>query len=541
MAFKRPYMPSHHANNVDKPWLKYPDPEKPSNVHSRSLSPLPHKPSPGLKHKRSLSKVSAASSSNASLPMSLASNSSSDSLGHPHANINSRTGYPSPITPSDILGIADLATPASPTSSAPSSPQNPQADLKGDSKRPSPLSINTSFSLDGSSFSSGAKNPALHCPTAPSDVLDPPHVNLGVASGPGTPPLPKLSHSSSHSSSASNSSYSNSSSPSSATAPCSVLCHHTKGHGHHHHSHPHSSQNHHHHHHCCHHKHERSRHHHPSCQHHGSTRHGSRSDKASKGQHRYGAPQYVPSHEAEPSALSNTDVVQTDAVPSEEPLEIPEETTSTAVTIVGSTPAFGIDSFRSEGDDVDMAALSAYETEPPKKRQRSTAAVILGAAVETVIFTSAVALSAYQLLTGKGRQQLEAAMAQGANVAAAEDFENKEELTDDVLLAKTAPVNIPTTTRHRHSGGQLGKSLHHHHKSRHSKLSKARNGLSISLPHLYGNGEDIMADLNLPERPNTGTEDSDEQFLRLEAQFSTLITEGKRQLNARIPDLHGEA
>ena len=49
-------------------------------------------------------------------------------------------------------------------------------------------------------------------------------------------------------------------------------------------------------------------------------------------------------------------------------------------------------------------------TEPPTKRQRSTAAVILGAAVETVIFTSAVALSAYQLLTGKGKQQLDATM-----------------------------------------------------------------------------------------------------------------------------------
>lgn len=46
-----------------------------------------------------------------------------------------------------------------------------------------------------------------------------------------------------------------------------------------------------------------------------------------------------------------------------------------------------------------------------------------------------------------------------------------------------------------------------------------------------------MAGLNLPERPNTGTEDGDEQFLRMEAQISTLITQGKRALNSRIPEL----
>ena len=34
---------------------------------------------------------------------------------------------------------------------------------------------------------------------------------------------------------------------------------------------------------------------------------------------------------------------------------------------------------------------------------RSTASMLLDAAVETVIFTGAVALSAYQLLTGKGK------------------------------------------------------------------------------------------------------------------------------------------
>ncbi|KAG0377949.1 hypothetical protein BGX24_005096 [Mortierella sp. AD032] len=81
---------------------------------------------------------------------------------------------------------------------------------------------------------------------------------------------------------------------------------------------------------------------------------------------------------------------------------------STAVTIVGSTPTYGMGAYKAQRDQEEAAAESAlglYSTsEPPKKRQRSTAAVLFGAAFETVIFTSAVALSAYQLLTGKGRQ-----------------------------------------------------------------------------------------------------------------------------------------
>ncbi len=38
----------------------------------------------------------------------------------------------------------------------------------------------------------------------------------------------------------------------------------------------------------------------------------------------------------------------------------------------------------------------------------------------------------------------------------------------------------------------------------------------------------------MPVRPNTGTEDSDEAFLRMEAQLNNLIAEGKRALNSRI-------
>ncbi|KAG0321462.1 hypothetical protein BGZ97_011225 [Linnemannia gamsii] len=93
----------------------------------------------------------------------------------------------------------------------------------------------------------------------------------------------------------------------------------------------------------------------------------------------------------------------------EMPMAIEKAPASTAVTIVGSTPTYGMGAYKAQRDNEEQAAESALglysAAEPPKKRHRSAAAYIFGAAFETVIFTSAVALSAYQLLTGKGRQQ----------------------------------------------------------------------------------------------------------------------------------------
>jgi hypothetical protein len=110
------------------------------------------------------------------------------------------------------------------------------------------------------------------------------------------------------------------------------------------------------------------------------------------------------------------------------PMAIEKAPASTAVTIVGSTPTYGMGVYRAQRDQEEAAAESALglysSPEPPKKRQRSTAAVLFGVAFETVIFTSAVALSAYQLLTGKGRQQAlqddASANADGETVPAAE-------------------------------------------------------------------------------------------------------------------------
>ncbi|KAF9190955.1 hypothetical protein BGZ51_001899 [Haplosporangium sp. Z 767] len=258
-------------------------------------------------------------------------------------------------------------------------------------------------------------------------------------------------------------------------------------------------------------------------------------------------PQYIPEHNNDVDVVSAS---TTNSTPIDDPLPEADNSviTSTAVTIVGKTPEYGITAFRAQNDD--EGALGIYSTEPPKKKQRSAAAILLGAAVETVIFTGAVALSAYQLLTGKGRQQMleEQGTKTGTEEEAATNavVVSEKPLADKHMLRiESAPVNIPTQpNRHRHAG-HMAKSLHHpthHYRSKQGRASykNRQGGLSTSLPHAhtYGNDLDFLKEgnLTLPGRPNTGTEDNDEQFLRMEAQLTTLIAEGKRALNSRIQD-----
>ncbi|KAF9099881.1 hypothetical protein BGX23_009736 [Mortierella sp. AD031] len=173
------------------------------------------------------------------------------------------------------------------------------------------------------------------------------------------------------------------------------------------------------------------------------------------------------------------------------PMAIEKAPASTAVTIVGSTPTYGMGAYRAQREQEEAAenALGLYSAEPPKKRQRSTAAVLFGAAFETVIFTSAIALSAYQLLTGRGRQQgaVDASVGAEGETTPSTAEENAESLSADQTMLEPD----------------------------HPFYERA---------------------LVPPKRPNTGTEDSDEQFLRMEAKLSTLIAEGKRALSSRIQD-----
>lgn len=124
--------------------------------------------------------------------------------------------------------------------------------------------------------------------------------------------------------------------------------------------------------------------------------HGPKPGRATKGIHRFGFPQFRPeideahqgSHDPMNSAL----------------------TTTTRTASTSTSTGYGMPRGRRHEDDIDMdddgdlgGLGRTYASEPPKKRMRSTASMLLDAAVETVIFTGAVALSAYQLLTGKGK------------------------------------------------------------------------------------------------------------------------------------------
>ncbi|KAH7052983.1 hypothetical protein BKA57DRAFT_283890 [Linnemannia elongata] len=387
--------------------------------------------------------------------------SSADDSIHRSSNTNIRHPYPSPITPSDLLSIPNpSASPSSASSSSAASAssntslaspfplQRARVDsVTGQRLRPSPLSINTNLSnpsLDTSAFLQQKHHQSPSSVSRGSTVvadgggLGSPCANLNMStssSGLGTPPLPRLTRSSTHSSSSSSSSVSscsNTSSPSSSTAPCSALCHHhssstSKGHGHgHSHHHHHNGQRRHSHRSSCHlHKHQ-PREHHPSCHLHGSPslhhRHDSKLDRAPpKGVLRFEDPPTTPGregidHDMNVSSSSLIDEAVVAALPEptllhldEMPMAIEKAPASTAVTIVGSTPTYGMGAYKAQRDQEEMAAESSLglysAAEPPKKRQRSAAAYLFGAAFETVIFTSAVALSAYQLLTGKGRQQ----------------------------------------------------------------------------------------------------------------------------------------
>ncbi|KAF9303165.1 hypothetical protein BGZ74_004229 [Mortierella antarctica] len=208
----------------------------------------------------------------------------------------------------------------------------------------------------------------------------------------------------------------------------------------------------------------------------------------------------------------------------------PEPITETSMVVA----TFGVAAEKQEAPkhakEPSSESTGLYE-EPPKKKMRSTAAILLGAAVETVILTSAVALSAYHLLTGKGKDQPK------EETTEVVEEPKPQEPEKPVLQIQSAPVNIPRGLRHKSSGSPRPHHMAHsyHHTSHHYKKSKNKSNvavLSSSLPHAqthrFGDRE------ALPGRPDTGTEDNDEQFLRMEAQLTTLIAEGKRALSSRI-------
>lgn len=124
----------------------------------------------------------------------------------------------------------------------------------------------------------------------------------------------------------------------------------------------------------------------PSQQQQQQAQYAAKFGRATKGVSRFGTPHFTP--EFDPSDPSYT--------PS-----FSRSNRRLASGVSGENNGYGRP--RDYDDDAMDVDDASYASEPPKKKQRSTASILLGAAVETVIFTGAVALSAYQLLTGKGK------------------------------------------------------------------------------------------------------------------------------------------
>ncbi|KAF9112904.1 hypothetical protein BGX27_002611 [Mortierella sp. AM989] len=456
--------------------------------------------------------------------------------------------YPSPTTPSGLLpSPSDMSIPSSSTSTSSSlsssghfplfkpsltSQQNPHGS-GGQKPRPSPLSLHNSFHSDAQEENGvGKKSPSfLFQPGSPTSVASRDSTtSMDITGSPRAASARLSSHQSrgpmsSAASTTSSTYYSIASSPRSTTAPCSALCHHSKTNYHQHHS-------------SCLHKqhrhgnnHGNSHHnHHPACQHHNNKQqsdssllqHGPKLGRATKGINRFGLPQFHPEMDLGSSErLSSTTM----------------KTTSTSTSGSGG---YGMRRGNHDEDE-DMDGMgSSYASEPPKKRLRSTASMLIDAAVETVIFTGAVALSAYQLLTGKGKQgdghsrrssfsSEDEDGAHGEAAKAQEEDPMEEKLTFEL---DTSAPNSPRKPRPFSSSGSLGRQsrVPGYHKAKTPRSYRSRH--SYSAPGAYNSGHTRSP--STPVRPNTGTEDSDETFLRMEAQLNSLIAEGKRALNSRI-------
>ncbi|KAF9181202.1 hypothetical protein BGZ51_005594 [Haplosporangium sp. Z 767] len=324
---------------------------------------------------------------------------------------------------------------------------------------------------------------------------------------------------SSAASTCSSSYYSNTSSPRALSSPCSSLCQY-QSRNHHHPACP-----------------QKQHQHHPACQYHPNhqpqqeqwPRHGPKPERATKGIQRWGLPVFRP--EMDSSFMGSNGG------------EKSTRTTSTST----SSSGYGIRRNRDEADDEDAMGgqNSSYASEPPKKRHRSTASMLLDAAFETVIFTGAVALSAYQLLTGKG---ILGGHSKNSSTASddTEDSQNRDAksleedpMEEKLALQMDAPSvnNTPRTLRTYSSTGTLSRTprMSGYYKARtprsyRSRQSYSSSGHSHHSRHHSGHGQSF----SMPVRPNTGTEDTDEAFLRMEAQLNNLIAEGKRALNSRI-------
>ncbi|KAG0350267.1 hypothetical protein BG005_010198 [Podila minutissima] len=259
----------------------------------------------------------------------------------------------------------------------------------------------------------------------------------------------------------------------------------------------------------------------PSQQQQQQAQYAAKFGRATKGVSRFGTPHFTP--EFDPSDPSYT--------PS-----FSRSNRRLASGVSGENNGYGRP--RDYDDDAMDVDDASYASEPPKKKQRSTASILLGAAVETVIFTGAVALSAYQLLTGKGKLSTDSSANHSKQGSTASDVVNDAPASEGAMQEDEKSVKHDTPARPPrpyYSSGNLGRTARgsYYHKAKTSRSFRARQSLSASHNFSHATGFHARSS-SMPVRPNTGTEDTDEAFLRMEAQLSNLIAEGKRALSSRI-------
>ncbi|KAG0239464.1 hypothetical protein BGW41_007646 [Actinomortierella wolfii] len=433
--------------------------------------------------------------------------------------------------------------------------------------RPSPLSLNnapplrkaTTDSSDarpsqgGSSDVTVDRNPTLAHDTAISSELEAASAAMTALTLDDAPPLVRRSGSNATGSRRASQSLSRSatcsetSSPKTASPSCSAFCA-RQSHSHHH---PH----------CPHHhvdqfssrhssstsldrNNPRQHHYHlPSCQYYDPTK----ADRPTKGVSRLGVPHMSFFTPSVASSEPNSPTTRSDSpVPLTRDLTGPtsEYDLSASKTAEGTIN----DHEDHTNDDKEQVGgqLRLYSSEPEPKKRRSRASMLLDVAVESLFYTGAFALAAYNLVTGKGRQLSDG----GENTSHAETNDSTEE---KVTFAPTTTLTTsPRTVRtSHHRSASTGHSAryhkartprsykarqhhHHHHHSSHNHHYQHghhyRSGTSSGSGSMQHSRSHSMS--NIPTRP--GPEERDEQFLRMEAQLSSLIAEGKRALNSRI-------
>ncbi|KAG0226889.1 hypothetical protein BGX31_007152 [Mortierella sp. GBA43] len=251
--------------------------------------------------------------------------------------------------------------------------------------------------------------------------------------------------------------------------------------------------------------------------------HAPKPERATKGIGRFGLPQFRP--EMDDSHPGSSDMLK-------------KTWTEVSTPTLTSKSGYGIS--RSDHQD-DYDDLDIHE--PPKKRLRSTASMLIDAALGTVILSGAVAFSAYQLLTGKSKRNFDETPLSSPPLSPLPAFEDGEDCSQEKEITQEQDDHDETSesvdlldNSATSETSCLPRSVDSANRRSYYRTKTPRSYRSSRLSYCgTGSYQDTQPrGFLMPGRPNTGTEDTDETFLRMEAQLNSLISEGRRALHSRI-------